>query len=189
MPGKEQIEHRKLHRKIGKHREHRISYISYALLLVRKIRSLSWIHWKSWKHQSFRFTSRVCNDLLCVLWIALQSFWGRQFYVPVMMSGPLSWRGWLKICGPSRTKCKIGITVPEIKDDRRIEDDPPFVLQEFLNVTVDTVDTVVAVCGVCGRVAAVVLAPLYALQLLRLELFLSNSQTFFFKHDLKHVEN
>lgn len=134
MPGKEQIEHRKLHRKIGKHR---ISYISYALLLVRKIRSLSWIHWKSWKHQSFRFTSRVCNDLLYVLWIALQSFWGRQFYVPVMMSGPLSWRGWLKIYGPSRTKCKIGITAPEIKDDRRIEDDPPFVLQEFLIVTVD----------------------------------------------------
>ena len=61
--------------------------------------------------------------------------------------------------------------------------------KNFLLLLLISVDTVVAVCGVCGRVAAVVLAPMYALQLLRLELFLSNSQTFFFKHDLKHVEN
>ena len=68
-------------------------------------------------------------------------------------------------------------------------------MQAFLFVV--SVDTVVAVCGGCGRVAAMVLAALFALQLLRLELFLSNSQTF--KHDLKlqacvdlnsqHVEN
>lgn len=49
-----------------------IAFLMLFRLFARSVlsREFIWIHWKSWKHQSFRFTSRVCNDLLCVLWIA-----------------------------------------------------------------------------------------------------------------------
>ena len=102
---------------------------------------------------------------------------------------PLSWRGWLKICGPSRTKCKIGITAPEIKDDRRIEDDPPFVLQEFLIVTVD-ICWYCCCClwclwtGGCSGSCSFVCFTAFEVGIVPIK-----QSNIFFKHDLKHVEN